>query len=153
MSGALTYGTKWLKALYRGYTDASFTTLSPQPPWQGTLGPTLRSEVNDLVQIMFVNRLPDNYATMHSMGLGYTKAVGEGADYPNNTAPGQDSPQTYVNAVPPAVAPGNCVVYKWFVPPSLPCIAAHLLTLACRTVGLDAGPDDNELSKAHSYHR
>ena len=117
MSGALTYGTKWLKALYRGYTDATFTTQSPQPPWQGTLGPTIRSEVNDLVQIMFVNRLPDNYATMHSMGLGYTKAVGEGAAYPNNTAPGQNNVVTSQNAVPPAVAPGNCVVYKWFVSP------------------------------------
>lgn len=32
MAGAKQYGTKWLKALYRGYTDSSFTTYSAQPP-------------------------------------------------------------------------------------------------------------------------
>lgn len=113
MAGALAYGTKWLKALYRGYTDATFTNLTPMPPWQGTLGPTIRSEVEDLIQIMFVNRLTENYATMHSMGLQYTKSDGEGAAYPNNTAPGENVVLTPSNAVPPAVAPGSCVVYKW----------------------------------------
>ncbi|KAK4554557.1 hypothetical protein LTR86_008412 [Recurvomyces mirabilis] len=37
MSGALQYGTKWEKALYRGYTDSSFTNYTQQPPWQGEL--------------------------------------------------------------------------------------------------------------------
>ena len=48
-------GTTWQKALYRGYTDASFTTLSPQPPWQGINGPTLRAEVGDMIEVLFVN--------------------------------------------------------------------------------------------------
>lgn len=34
-AGALQYGTKWLKALYRGYTDSSFSAYSQQDPWQG----------------------------------------------------------------------------------------------------------------------
>jgi len=34
-AAALQYGTTWLKGLYRGYTDSSFTTKSEQPPWQG----------------------------------------------------------------------------------------------------------------------
>src|SRR6266536_3906813 len=66
-------GTKWQKAVYRGYTDATFTKLSSQPPWQGLLGPTLRAEVGDMIEILFVNRLSSNYATMHSMGLQYSK--------------------------------------------------------------------------------
>jgi len=57
---------------------------------------------------MFVNKLDPFYATMHSMGLFYTKDS-EGSLYPNGTnefAPGN------------AVAPGGCVVYKWLIPPA-----------------------------------
>lgn len=117
MAGANEYGTTWLKALYRGYNDATFTSYSPQPPWQGTQGPTLRSEVGDMIEIMFVNKLSSYYATMHSMGLAYTK-LSEGADYPNNTAPGQNVVLAAQEAVPPidnGVSPGDCVVYKWIV--------------------------------------
>lgn len=100
----------WEKALYRGYTDATFTKPTTEPPWQGALGPTIRAEVGDLIEILFVNRLTENYASMHSMGLMYTKPD-EGGDYPNNTAPGQESPFTVSEAVPP----GGCNVYKWMV--------------------------------------
>ncbi|KAK4554556.1 hypothetical protein LTR86_008411 [Recurvomyces mirabilis] len=43
----------------------------------------------------------------------------EGADYPNNTAPGQNVFEPLAEAVHPAdagVPPNNCVVYKWMVP-------------------------------------
>jgi manganese oxidase len=103
-------GTKWQKALYRGYTDATFTTPLPEPAWNGANGPTLRGEVGDMIEILFVNNLPKVYATMHSMGLAYNKD-NEGSLYPNNTAPGQDG----IIAPGDAVAPGDCVVYKWLV--------------------------------------
>lgn len=109
------HGTKWLKALYRGYTDDTFTNYTEQPAWQGTQGPTLRAEVGDMIEILFVNKLSKNYATMHSMGLAYTK-YSEGADYPNNTAPGQNvvlAESAHVPPVQPGVAPGSCVVYRW----------------------------------------
>ncbi|KAI6842417.1 Cupredoxin [Hortaea werneckii] len=113
------YGTKWLKALYRGYTDSNFSQRSEQTAFQGTQGPTIRSEVGDLIEIMFVNNLSENYATMHSMGLAYNKAHGEGADYPNNTSPGVNVVLDESDAVPPVpqhgVEPGGCVVYKWMV--------------------------------------
>jgi len=130
-AGAVTHGTKWLKALYRGYTDSTFRTLLEVPSWQGTLGPTIRSEVGDMIEILFVNKLTENYATMHSMGLAYTK-TNEGADYPNNTSPTGPG----VTATLPetgAVPPGGCVVYKWLVDAA-------------------AGPQNNEPAKAHSYH-
>lgn len=103
-------GTQWQKALYRGYTDASFTTPSPQPAWQGLNGPTLRAEVGDMIEILFSNQLQQNYASMHSMGLSYSKE-NEGSLYPNVTAPGQES----LVAPGDAVAPGDCVVYKWLI--------------------------------------
>ncbi|EME42637.1 hypothetical protein DOTSEDRAFT_26207 [Dothistroma septosporum NZE10] len=91
------YGTTYLKALYRGYTDDTFANMTEQPPWQGTQGPTLRSEIGDMIEILFVNKLSNNYATMHSMGLAYNK-MSEGGDYP---------------LMPLSLAPGECTVYKW----------------------------------------
>lgn len=120
-AGADRFGTKWLKGLYRGYTDSSFTQRTPQPPWQGTQGPTLRAEVGDLIEIMFVNKLTAAYATMHSMGLHYTKRS-EGSNYANNTVPGQNVVLPESESVPPArpglppgIPPGGCVIYKWVV--------------------------------------
>jgi len=131
----LDYNTTYLKALYRGYTDDTFTTYSEQPAWQGTQGPTIRSEVGDLVEIMFVNKLSKAYATMHSMGLQYSK-TSEGSDYPNVTRPGYDETLNTGNAVPPVeagIGPGNCAVYKWIVPDI-------------------AGPNGDEPARTHSYH-
>lgn len=62
------------------------------------------------------------------MGLAYLKDS-EGGDYPNNTAPGQASPFVATEAV----APGECVVYKWLVQNG-------------------AGPGPTEVTKAHAYH-
>ncbi|CAC9888839.1 unnamed protein product, partial [Aureobasidium pullulans] len=133
-AGYLEYGTVWTKALYRGYTDATFTQRTEQPAWQGTQGPILRAEVGDVIEILFVNNLANHYATMHSMGLAYQKSS-EGADYPdaeprvNFKIPEEDA----VPPVEPGVAPGGCVVYKW--------MATEL-----------AGPNEGELARLHSYH-
>jgi hypothetical protein len=44
-------GTKFDKALYKGYTDSSFTAISEQPDWLGYQGPILRAEVNDMIEV------------------------------------------------------------------------------------------------------
>jgi hypothetical protein len=88
-----------------------------------------------MIEILFVNKLTQNYATMHSMGLAYTK-YSEGATYPNNTMPGENIVLPQAEAVPPVmsgVSPGACVVYKWVIVPN-------------------NGPANGEPSKAHSYH-
>jgi hypothetical protein len=54
-AGYVSAGWKWEKAVYRGYTDSSFTQKTAQPSWQGINGPTLRAEVGDMIQILFVN--------------------------------------------------------------------------------------------------
>jgi hypothetical protein len=139
----------WKKALYRGYTNESFTQQLERPPSQGVLGPTIRAEVGDLIEVMFLNNLSQNYASMHSMGLMYTKES-EGGDYPNNTMPDQNSPFTETMAVPP----GGCVVYKWMVNDGAGMSSLQNSRSICQTIlTYTLGPDLSiEPSKGHSYH-
>ncbi|KAF4626427.1 hypothetical protein G7Y89_g11732 [Cudoniella acicularis] len=116
-------GTTYDKALYRGYTGPDFMQRSEQPDWLGFTGPILRGEVGDMIEIMFVNKLDSFYATMHSMGLFYTKDS-EGSLYPNGTSEFSEGD---------AVPPGGCVVYKWLIPPS-------------------SAPDPGVNSKLWAYH-
>jgi hypothetical protein len=47
-------GRKYLKAIYREYTDASFATLKPRGPAEeghGILGPVIHAEVGDTITI------------------------------------------------------------------------------------------------------
>ena len=77
-----------LKAIYREYTDSTFTRLKARPPeWQylGILGPLLRAEVGDTIRVVFRNHL-DIAASMHPHGVFYTKES-EGAPYA--AGPGQ----------------------------------------------------------------
>ena len=51
-------GKVYQKAVYREYTDSTFTTLKKRTPeWEhlGLLGPALRAEVGDTIQIFFKN--------------------------------------------------------------------------------------------------
>ena len=79
----------------------------------GIQGPTIRSEIGDLIEILFTNKLTRNYASIHSMGLAYSKE-NEGALYPNATSSDPHVAPVRGDAVPP----GECVVYKWVVPES-----------------------------------
>lgn len=104
-------GLQWEKVVYRRYTGATFSVRAEDAATQGINGPTLRAEVGDMIEILFVNKLEQNYASMHSMGLGYSKA-NKGSLYPDATGSGT------VQVTPPlgdVVAPGECVVYKWLV--------------------------------------
>ncbi len=73
-------GTKYKKALYREYTDETFTTLTPRAPeWEhlGFLGPMIRAEVGDTIEILFKNNVSFP-ASMH-VGVGFLLAT-EGAE-------------------------------------------------------------------------
>ncbi|KAJ8096638.1 Cupredoxin [Lipomyces tetrasporus] len=115
-------GTKYDKALFKGYTDATFTEYTKQPPSAGFQGPILRAEVNDMIEIVLVNKMPDFYVSLHSMGLFYLKSS-EGSLYPD----GSSIPQGDV------IPPGGCAVYKWLVGPA-------------------SVPDEGLDSKLFSYH-
>lgn len=59
-------GTTFDKALYRGYTGPDFATRTEQPPWQGYMGPTMRAEVGDMIEVMLplvANAFRTNTAT------------------------------------------------------------------------------------------
>jgi len=57
--GTAQLGWTYHKAVYRAYTDATFTTLVPIPPgerYRGLVGPTIHAEVGDTVVVVFRNR-------------------------------------------------------------------------------------------------
>jgi FtsP/CotA-like multicopper oxidase with cupredoxin domain len=102
-------GRKAKKALYREYTDATFTTLKPRPSeWEhlGFLGPLVRAEVGDTIRIVFRNnaKFP---AAVHPHGVFYNKDS-EGANY-NDGSSATDKKDD-------AVPPGGTHTYTWEVP-------------------------------------
>lgn len=102
-------GSVYRKALYRQYTDETFSTLRPRPPkWEhlGLLGPVLRAEVGDTIQVVFKNNASIPYS-MHPHGVFYTKSS-EGVPYNDGTS-GADKKDD-------AVPPGGTHTYVWPVP-------------------------------------
>ena len=102
-------GHRYRKAIYRGYTDATFQRLQVQPaPWQhlGMLGPLLRAEVGDRLRVTFRNktRFP---ASIHPHGVFYLK-TSEGSGYNDGT--------TAADKKDDVVVPGGTAVYEWLVP-------------------------------------
>jgi FtsP/CotA-like multicopper oxidase with cupredoxin domain len=99
-------GKEFKKALYREYTDATFTVLKPRPKeWEhlGFLGPLVRAEVGDTIKIVFRNNLKFP-ASLHPHGVFYEKDS-EGAPYNDGVDPAKKS-----------VAPGATETYTWPVP-------------------------------------
>ncbi|MBI4581722.1 MAG: multicopper oxidase domain-containing protein [Planctomycetes bacterium] len=102
-------GKVYRKSLYREYTDGTFTTRKAvDPKWQhlGSLGPVIRAEVGDTIQVVFKNntRFP---ASVHPHGVFYAKDS-EGAPYNDGTSG--------ANKADDAVAPGGSHTYLWQVP-------------------------------------
>ncbi|KAG8519285.1 Hephaestin-like protein 1, partial [Galemys pyrenaicus] len=116
-------GGLYKKAVYRHYTDASYSTEIPKPPWLGFLGPILRAEVGDVVVIHLKNFASRPYS-LHPHGVFYNKDS-EGALYPDGTSghnkdddrvpPGGN--YTYVWPVreeyAPAPADANCLTWVY----------------------------------------
>ena len=107
---AFRIGRHYLKMVFHEYTDHTFTTLKPRSAEDehlGLLGPTLRAEVGDTIQVVFRNHAPEGFPfSMHPHGVKYSKQ-NEGANY----ADGSDLTGD-------AVAPGVCAYYQWEVPES-----------------------------------
>ncbi len=109
MPGEGRIGRKYKKAIYREYTDSSFTTLKPRPPeWEhlGILGPLLRAVVGDTIRVVFRNNGSYPYS-MHPHGVFYHKDS-EGAPYMDGTGGGDKADD--------GVPPGGTHVYVWPVP-------------------------------------
>jgi manganese oxidase len=94
------------KAVYREYTDATFTTPQkrvPEDEYLGILGPLIRAEVGDTIKIVFKNNATHPFG-MHPHGVFYQKDS-EGADYNDGTS-GADKEDA-------CVAPGATHTYTW----------------------------------------
>ncbi|XP_071090997.1 hephaestin-like protein [Haliotis cracherodii] len=96
-------GHVYKKAMFREYTDATFTLEKPKPTWLGFLGPILKAEVGDTVKIHFINRASRVYS-VHAHGATYNK-TNEGALYNDG----------YHNVTTSAdlVKPGDNYTYTW----------------------------------------
>jgi manganese oxidase len=105
-------GVIYDKILYREYTDGTFATRKPRPAeWEhlGLLGPLIRAEVGDTIEVLFRNNSRIRWSSMHPHGLLYDKAS-EGAFY----ADGRGTPALRPDMVPP----GGTHRYVWRVPAS-----------------------------------
>ncbi len=108
-SGPTDIGRVYRKAVYREYTDSTFTTLKARAPaWEhlGILGPLLRAVVGDTLRIVFLNRARFP-ASVHPHGVFYAKDA-EGAPYADSTG-GADKADD-------GVPTGGTHVYVWPVP-------------------------------------
>lgn len=102
-------GRVYKKALFREYTDSTFTTLKPRPEeWAhlGFLGPLLRAEVGDTIVVVFRNHASRPYS-VHPHGVFYRKDS-EGTPYSDETGD--------VDKRDDAVPPGGTHTYLWPVP-------------------------------------
>lgn len=102
-------GSVYTKSLFREYTDAAFTALKPRPPeWEhlGLLGPVIRAEVGDTVEVVLRNNTPFP-VSLHPHGLRYAKDA-EGSPYDDGTS-GADKADDQV-------LPGGTFTYVWEVP-------------------------------------
>jgi hephaestin len=102
-------GTKYIKAVYREYTDGSFSKLKPRPAeWEhlGILGPVVRASVGDAIKFVFKNNTTRPYS-VHPHGVFYDKAS-EGAPYADATSGN--------NKRDDGVPPGEVYTYRWAVP-------------------------------------
>ncbi|XP_039248805.2 ferroxidase HEPHL1-like [Styela clava] len=121
--GPARIGGEYKKAVFRQYTDSTFSTRSPRPESLGLFGPIIRAEVNDTIVVYAFNRASRPYS-IHPHGVFYEKSS-EGALYSDNTTssdkvddtirPG--GKHTYVWEVRDAYAPGkedpNCLTWAY----------------------------------------
>jgi manganese oxidase len=108
----LAKSSTYVKAVYREYTDDTFTTLKPRPPeWEhlGILGPLIRAEVGDVLKIVFKNN-SHLICSMHPHGLAYDQES-EGAYYSEAANRPPDSARKGN-----AVRKGEVFTYTWTVP-------------------------------------
>jgi manganese oxidase len=102
-------GSKYKKAIFVEYTDATFKERKPRPAaWQhlGILGPIIHAQVGDKIRVVFHNKASRPYS-IHPHGVFYTKA-NEGALTDDGTSEAERAGG--------AVAPESTYVYQWDVP-------------------------------------
>lgn len=78
-------GRVYKKAMFRQYTDSTYSKQIPGPAWLGFLGPILRAEVGDVIIVHLNNSAFRNYS-IHPHGVFYEKDS-EGKELTNPNPP------------------------------------------------------------------
>ncbi|XP_052815429.1 hephaestin-like isoform X3 [Mya arenaria] len=102
-------GSIYTKALYREFTDSTFTeekVRSADEIHLGIMGPFIKAEVGDTIEVVFKNMASRPYS-IHAQGVRYNKTY-EGMAY----ADGQTDKRG------DSVQPGSTFTYRWDVPTS-----------------------------------
>ncbi|KAM3613214.1 uncharacterized protein V6R79_022640 [Siganus canaliculatus] len=98
---------KYIKAVYREYTDATYTVPKTRPAWAGIQGPVIIAQASDKVVIHFKNLASQPYS-ISPVGITYWKQS-EGASYDDSTT-GHEKEDD-------AVFPGGYYEYVWDISP------------------------------------
>ncbi|KAI8991621.1 Cupredoxin [Mycotypha africana] len=100
------------------YEDLTYTRKKERYHWQGNMGPILRAEVGDIIQVFFWNRASRNY-TIHPHGIFYEfemeGAVFKGAYEGSSVTPNHNYTYTW-NVLPragPGPKDGNSIVWGY----------------------------------------
>ncbi|XP_064412941.1 coagulation factor V [Latimeria chalumnae] len=99
---------KYKKVIFRSYTDSSFKSPDAYGEYDehlGILGPVVRAEVGDVIQIVFRNLASRPYS-LHAHGVSFDKSS-EGAGYEDG------SPEWFKEDN--AIQPNNTYTYVWHV--------------------------------------
>lgn len=107
VNGPHRIGSVYKKAMFRQFTDATYSQQAPRPSWLGFLGPILRAEIDDVITVHLKNFATRNYS-MHPHGVFYEKNA-EGALYPDGTSGKLKKDDS--------VPPGGSYTYRWEVRP------------------------------------
>ncbi|KAF6074438.1 coagulation factor V [Phyllostomus discolor] len=103
---AVPEGTVYKKVVFRKYLDSTFTKRDPRGEYEehlGILGPVIRAEVDDVIQVRFKNLASRPYS-LHAHGLSYEKSS-EGKTYED------DSPEWFKEDN--AIQPNRSYTYVW----------------------------------------
>ncbi|XP_039975064.1 coagulation factor VIII [Xiphias gladius] len=98
---------KYIKAVYREYTDATYTVPKPRPAWTGIQGPVIVAQAGERVVIHFKNLASQPYS-ISPVGITYWKQS-EGVGYDDSTAGWEKEDD--------AVSPGGYYEYVWDISP------------------------------------
>ncbi|KAF6292812.1 coagulation factor V [Rhinolophus ferrumequinum] len=99
-------GTVYKKVVFRKYLDSTFTKRDPRGEHEehlGILGPVIRAEVDDVIQVRFKNLASRPYS-LHAHGLSYEKSS-EGKTYED------ESPEWFKEDN--AIQPNSSYTYVW----------------------------------------
>lgn len=99
--GSNRIGTRYKKALFREFTDSTFTTRKPDRPQDrhlAILGPMIKAEVGDLLRVTFRNMASRPYS-FHPHGILHP----------------QDKSHVHLGTDEDPVYPGDFAVYEWVV--------------------------------------